>query len=174
LTIKRDYFAEREAQAEARRQYIIKTIRSLDPPVLELFRYLGHLERHYNRKKISPLWQKHLFPSTKKLANKYATTSRAEWIRVFREHLLLLQSHYRALNDGIVERILARFVLELPLELYPPPTPPLAEIKRHYRAVSLKYHPDRGGDAALFRAAKWAYDALASREAPGLDREPVH
>jgi hypothetical protein len=156
LTIKRDYFAEREAKAEARRVYIRDAIRGLDPPVLALFRYLGYLERRYNRRGESPLWQKELYPATKKRANELAKASRAEWIRIFREHLLLIQSTHRALNDVVVHRVLGLFILEFPLEVLPPPKPSLDEVKRRYRAVSLKYHPDRGGDPALFRAARWA------------------
>ncbi|MFP4378631.1 MAG: hypothetical protein ACLFP4_16440, partial [Spirochaetales bacterium] len=130
LTIKRDYFAAREAQAEARRISIRDTIRSLDPPVLALFRYLGYLERHYNRHGESPLWQTELFPSTKKRAGELAKASRAEWIRIFREHLLLIQHAHRALNDVLVQRILALYVLEFPLEVFPPQRPSLTEIKR--------------------------------------------
>lgn len=51
------------------------------------------------------------------------------------------------------------------LGLAPAATP--EEIKRAFRAIALRTHPDRGGDDASFIDAKRAHDvALAAAEAP--------
>ncbi len=34
------------------------------------------------------------------------------------------------------------------------------EVKKAFRSLAMKYHPDKGGDARLFIAAKQAYDYL--------------
>lgn len=44
-----------------------------------------------------------------------------------------------------------------------PPRSPLAEIKRAYRSRALETHPDRGGDAELFRRVQRAYEQAVLR-----------
>uniref|UniRef100_A0A672QPH8 Translocation protein SEC63 homolog n=1 Tax=Sinocyclocheilus grahami TaxID=75366 RepID=A0A672QPH8_SINGR len=41
----------------------------------------------------------------------------------------------------------------------------IAEIKKQYRVLSLKYHPDKGGDEAMFMKLAKAYSALTNEEA---------
>ncbi|XP_064196488.1 translocation protein SEC63 homolog isoform X2 [Anguilla rostrata] len=40
----------------------------------------------------------------------------------------------------------------------------IAEIKKQYRVLSLKYHPDKGGDEAMFMRIAKAYSALTNEE----------
>uniref|UniRef100_A0A8C9VJ11 Translocation protein SEC63 homolog n=1 Tax=Scleropages formosus TaxID=113540 RepID=A0A8C9VJ11_SCLFO len=40
----------------------------------------------------------------------------------------------------------------------------VAEIKKQYRVLSLKYHPDKGGDEAMFMRIAKAYSALTNEE----------
>ena len=44
--------------------------------------------------------------------------------------------------------------------------PGMREVKDKFRVLSKKYHPDRGGDAGLFRRLKTARDVLLNYE-PG-------
>lgn len=47
------------------------------------------------------------------------------------------------------------------------PAATVIEIKRAFRAIALRAHPDRGGDDAVFIAAKRAHDvALAAAQSP--------
>jgi trans-2-enoyl-CoA reductase len=50
-------------------------------------------------------------------------------------------------------------LLPPPSSLHPPPSSP--QIKRAYRALAAREHPDKGGDPARFRAAREAYAVLA-------------
>ena len=38
------------------------------------------------------------------------------------------------------------------------------KLKRHYRKLSLKHHPDRGGDAEEFKKINEAYSTLGDTE----------
>ena len=166
LRIKRDYLADRARIREARHRYIVERMRSLSPHVLATIKYLGHLERHYHGRDESPIWQSHLFPSSKKQADAYLNYATADWVRLFAEHLARLESRYRGFTEVTTSRVLASFLLELVPESIPPRRPPLTEISRTYRRLSLRHHPDRGGDPAHFIAIKRARDALMEPAQP--------
>lgn len=160
--IKRAYLHEREQAQEARRRYILETMRSLPEPVLGFVKYLGRLEEHYSGGARHPVWQSNLFPSTKKQANAYRRYGHVQWIGVFRSHLELLEARYRGFNARTRARLLACFVLEIPLEGPPPRRPTPAEVTANYRRLSMRHHPDRGGDERMFVELQKARDVLAS------------
>ena len=160
FAIKRDYLAERERIREERRRYILSAMRSLPPPVLTTVKYLGYLERHYNAAGRSPVWQKHLFPGSKKKADAYSRYDTRQWLALFRDHLSLLEQRYRGLNELVAERVFACIVLELTPDLIPPARPSQSIVSRHYRRLSMLYHPDRGGDPTMFIEIKRARDVL--------------
>lgn len=163
LAAKRGYLEERARIKEEGHRYIISAMRSLPPAVLRNIKYLGFLERHYNTRGRSPVWQKHLFPSSKKKADIYKRQTTRSWFAVYRRHLLQLVERYRNLPATTADRVYACFVLELPLELIPPARPTPADVARAYRRLSLLHHPDRGGDPDLFIELKRARDSLAAR-----------
>ncbi len=160
FSIKRDYLAERERIREERRRYIQRAVRSLPPPTLASIRYLGYLERHYNAAGLSPLWQQHLFPGSKKQADACSRYDRAAWLDLFEQHLLRLEQRYRDLAPLIARRVHACLVLGLVPSQIPPPRPTADDVARRYRALSLVHHPDRGGDPGLFIQIKRARDVL--------------
>jgi hypothetical protein len=158
--IKRDYLEERARVREARRQYILDTMRSLPPHVLGFIKYLGHLEKRYTAGGSYPLWQKNLFPATKKQARAYAGYELTDWVGVFRLHLRLLRDRYPALSPAFCEKLLACFVLEyLPTQI-PPVWPGRPAVQLQYRRLSLEHHPDRGGDPRGFIELQWAREVL--------------
>lgn len=167
LEIKRDYLADRERYREARRQYILATLRSLPAPTLAFIKYLGYLEEHYNPSRLHPLWQSELFPGSKKQANAYRTYDQGDWIDVFRRHLRLLAGRYRGLNERFREKLLACYLLDCVPPLTPEHTPArwpdATAVVRAYRRMSLIHHPDRGGDPRLFVELKRARDTLAGK-----------
>jgi len=160
--IKRSYLAERERRKEERHEYILAEMRSLPPTILAAVKYLGYLEVHFNSGGNSPVWQKELFPGSKKKADSYRRYNTEAWITLFRHHLKLLRKRYRGMNDEIVKRTLACFVLEITPLGVPPALPSAAQVSRSYRRLSLHYHPDRGGNPALFIELKRARDELAN------------
>ncbi len=164
FSMKREYLQERARTREDRRLYILAALRSLPAPVLETIKYLGYIERHYNGAGSSPVWQKSLFPGSKKTADTYARYDTAAWLHLFREHLRLLVRRYRGFTEKEAERILACFVLELTPKQIPPPLPPAADVSRSYRRLSMLHHPDRGGNPDIFIEIKHARDALAERQ----------
>jgi hypothetical protein len=160
FSIKRDYLAERERIREERRRYIRDSVRALPPPILTFIKYLGYLERYYNAAGLSPVWQKELFPTSKKQADAYQRYTTGDWLRLFREHLSSLEQRYRGLSEIVADRVFACIVLELTPELIPPARPDQALINRSYRRLSLLHHPDRGGDPRMFIQIKRARDVL--------------
>ncbi|MFW6223309.1 MAG: hypothetical protein ACOC4A_00315 [Spirochaetota bacterium] len=161
--IKRAYLRDRERVREARRRYILETMRALPGPVLDFIKYLGRLEQQYSGGRRYPVWQAHLFPSTKKQADAYRRFDRLEWIETFGSHLEELEARYRGFNPQIRARLLACFVLEIPLEGLPARRPTHAQVTAHYRRLSMRHHPDRGGDARMFVELQRARDVLVGR-----------
>ena len=167
FAIKRSYLAERERIKEERRRYIHSRMREL-PPVIRLqIKYLGYLERYYNAAGLSPVWQKRLFPTSKKRADMFQHLTPVEWQRLFRDHLALLVERYPRLTRVIADRVLACLVLGMIPELIPPARPAPPEIARTYRRLSMLHHPDRGGDPTLFISIKRARDVLVNAEQHG-------
>ena len=164
LRIKRDYLAGRARLAEERSRYILERVRSLPQSTVAFVRYLGYLENHYNVAGAHPLWDRHLFPSSKKQVHEYLRYTQLQWISVFRRHMDRLERRYRACLRRTSEALLACFILDcLPAEL-PPVRPPAALVKRRYRELSLQHHPDHGGDAAVFVQLQNARDVLINEQ----------
>ena len=149
---------------EERRQYILSRMRDLPPEQLAVIKYLGHLERHYNAAGESPLWQRRVFPTSKKQANTYTRFSDDEWQRFYRVHLQALIARYPRFRREIGDRVFACLVLGLIPASIPPPVPDQREIAQWYRRQSLRHHPDRGGRADQFIAIKRARDSLLAQK----------
>ncbi len=163
LQIKNDYAAERERVRYERYRYILERMRALPEPVVEFIRYLGHLENFYNPAGEHPLWQAHLFPSTKKRVHSLARYSDLDWIALFRAHLKRMQERYHEFR--LAEQLLACYILDCVPANRPPQLPPPPRVKRAYRALSLRHHPDHGGEARIFLELKRAYELLYGRSA---------
>lgn len=160
LKLKRDYINAREQQQEARRRYILVRMRLLPQPIVEFVRYLGYLEVHFNAVGGHPLWDRHLFPSSKKQVHEYAAYGQRQWLALFRRHMDLLCGRYAGFTPGSAEQLLAGWVLECGSYAIPPVRPAAALVKRRYRELSLRHHPDQGGDPLRFLELKQARDLL--------------
>ncbi len=163
LRLKRDYFAERERIRAERRVAIRGIVRTCPEYALEFLRYLGHLEDHYNAADEHPLWQSQLYPSSKKAAREAAGRNFLDWIATFGEHLEALAVHYRDFSRHDARMLLSAFVLGCPRDDIPPRPPGPRAVARAYRRESLRHHPDRGGDAAMFIELKKAKDTLQGK-----------
>lgn len=160
LNLKREYAIERARQQEARRRYILERMRLLPQPIVLFVRYLGYLEEHFNAAGGHPLWDRHLFPSSKKRVHEYAAYGHREWLELFQRHADLLCARYPAFTLGNAQRLLAGWVLECDSYQIPPTRPASALVKRRYRELSLRHHPDQGGDPLRFLELKQARDLL--------------
>jgi hypothetical protein len=160
FTVKRDYFAERERAKEERHGYILSVMKRLPEDIRAKIRYLGFLERSFNGAGLSPVWQKQLFPTSKRRADEYSRYGDTAWNALFRRHLDALARRYPDLAPVIADRVYASFVLDLVPEAIPPTAPAATRINRSYRRLSLLHHPDRGGDPAMFIEIKRARDSL--------------
>ncbi len=78
-------------------------------------------------------------------------------------------SHLESTEEADVLRLLERFWQRFAseeqrdealavIELVPPATYP--EIRRQYRRLAMRWHPDRGGDAERFKRLEWAMRVL--------------
>lgn len=160
LRIRREYLAERARKQAQRRQEIRRLVRDLPEPVLAFFKYLGYLENHYNSAGKHPVWQNQLFPSSRKAARRYAEFTPLQWIEVFRRHLVSLEHRYRRFSETTGLRLLACFILECVPRGIPPKWPSRSQITSNYRRLSLRHHPDRGGDSRMFIELKRARDTF--------------
>ena len=163
LRLKRDYLASRERIKAERRVAIREIVRTCPDYALTFMRYLGHLEDHYNAAGEHPLWQSQLYPSSKRAAHRTSVRGFVDWIKVFERHLEALAVHYHDFSERDSRMLLSTFVLGCPPDSIPPRAPHERAVARAYRRESLRHHPDRGGDAAVFIELKKAKDNLQGK-----------
>ncbi len=168
LKIKREYLQEQQRRKEERIRYIAAAMRALPEPILEFIKYLARVEQHYNHSGAYPVWNRHMFPGTKKRVHEYRRFDKREWIQFFRAYLDMLAERYRPLSEETAERLLACFILGcVPQGPVNPEAngglqwPDSATVTRQYRKLSLQYHPDRGGESDMFVELKRAREVLS-------------
>jgi hypothetical protein len=149
---------------EERRAYIAEKMRSLPGPTLSFITYLARVERtRYNRAGRCPVWDEHLFPSTKKRVHEYERYDRSRWLRFFRGYMAKLEARYRSHGPAESDRLLAYFTLQYHPQEGSGEAPDPRLIRRNYRRLSKLYHPDAGGDPEHFVELKRAFDSLLTR-----------
>ena len=161
FAIKRDYLNHRKDLKRRRESYILARVRELDPQILRFIRYLGKLEQKLNAAGKTPVWEKTVYPGSKKRADEYLRCSLDQWIQIFRSFGDGLQRRYpRKAGIADWERVFAAFILECPPGEDSAHYPDEALVRRQYRKLSKLYHPDSGGNPEHFRLIKQARDIL--------------
>lgn len=160
FAVKHAYLTDRARIRDERRRYIAHAVRALHPTLKEGITYLRRLERNYSAARQCPIWEKHLYPATKKRVDQYSRSTSAQRHALFREHLELLSDRYHRFPAAVAKRVAACLALGLVPTAVPPVRPTREEVNRAYRRLSLVYHPDRGGDPSMFREIKRARDLL--------------
>ncbi|ORC32751.1 hypothetical protein B4O97_15770 [Marispirochaeta aestuarii] len=161
FAIKRDYLNHRKDLKRRRESYILARVRELDPQILRFIRYLGKLEQKLNAAGKTPVWEKTVYPGSKKRADEYLRCSLDQWIQIFRSFGDGLQKRYpRKAGIADWERVFAAFILECPPGEDSAHYPDEALVRRQYRKLSKLYHPDSGGNPEHFRLIKQARDIL--------------
>ncbi len=163
FAVKRRYIEERERKKEERSRYIAARMRALPSPVIEFVKLLALVEQNsYHRRGRFPVWERELFPQTKKRVHEYERFDYAQWIHFFRDYLGKLDRKYGRKEQIFSEKLLALFVLDIIPEGVPIRFPKEDTVKREYRRLSKLHHPDRGGKAEYFVELKRARDLLLS------------
>ena len=118
-----------------------------------------NLERHHHPAESTPVWNRTMLPKTKKYAREITGYSEIEWQRLFSRFLDSLAERYHSFSDKESLRIEALMTLGFTLRVLQT-SPENPEIIEQFRKLSKKHHPDRGGDAEVFRRIKTARDFL--------------
>lgn len=160
LGIKRSYLAERQKWQEEREIYILKRMKALPTCKIRFVRFLADWEQSLNGQGEFPFWMNHLYPETKKRVHQYEKFTTVQWEAFFREYLKGMLEHYHLKIDPLAEKLTACCILELIPRIDPLCFPDRQDILRSYRMLCRRYHPDRGGDPALFVLLQRAREVL--------------
>lgn len=164
LDLKQDYLNHRRSLAAQRAEYIRRRVLSLPPEFLRLLRNLGRYEKRLNRAGKTPVWEKTLYPKTKKAADKFDQWGIEEWLTAAEEFGRALSSRYPRAPKCNWQRFSALLFLDLLPEngstAETTATIDPGRIKEAFRRLSKQHHPDSGGDPASFRRLRWALNYL--------------
>lgn len=168
LDLKGEYLRHQQLLAERRSAYIRERVLALPPEILRLLRNLGHFEKGVNRAGKTPVWEKLLYPKSKKSADAYHLRTMDEWLNSVEEFGRAIENRYPRRPNCNWRRFSALIILELLPEEYNGRSLAMQidrdSIKEAFRRLSKAYHPDSGGDPASFRRLRWARDQLLGEE----------
>ena len=150
FAVKRNYLNEQRRRKAQRENDILSRMRSLPADINRFIRLLAEWEKSVNPVKDYPFWSRELYPRSKKKAEEYISYSRMDWILCFENYLRRFRKYYRNVTEPFTEKLLACFVLELIPRGYPFRFPDIDTVKKQYRILSKKYHPDTGGSDPYF------------------------
>jgi hypothetical protein len=155
LKIKKEFSDGKKDAKRKKDEYIIKRMNSVLPDARIFIAYLARYEKSLNNRKRFPEWTKFIYPGTKKQADKLTKFSRLEWAELFSSYVERLEKRYKDIDKKYAGKIVSLFVMELPIKKHSED-----EIKKQYRMLSKKYHPDVGGDSAYFNLLQKAREVL--------------
>ena len=160
IRLKRRYLDHRALLKKRREEYIQQRVKSLDSRILEFLLILGRHEKQLNHADRTPVWEKTLYPATKKLADAYHDYTIEQWSELAEQFGTALQQRYHRSTVEHWNYILAAFLLEaLPAD-GSFRLPNSTTVRRQYRKLSKRHHPDQGGDPEQFRRLKEAFELL--------------
>jgi hypothetical protein len=145
LKIKKDFLNNKEKEKKKKDEYILKKMLELPDEVKTFIIYFSKYEKSLNRRKRFPIWAKFIYPQNKKIADSMLKYNKNKWINLFFKYIEHLKERYKTYNDKYANKIIALFILELPIKKHSE-----EEIKNQYRKLSKKHHPDLGGNSKDF------------------------
>jgi len=145
LKFKKEYINDLNSKKKLKDQYIYNKMRLLPEYIRIYIHYFGKYEKSLNMKQSHYVWSKILYPNSKKKADIMNEYKKTDWIRLFFDFVRELKIHYNWIDETYGNKLVALFILELPIKKYSE-----EEIKRQYRILSKKYHPDTGGSQLEF------------------------
>ena len=160
LAIKKDYLNGREEAARQREAYILKQVKTLTPRRRQALRFLAEWEESINRAGERPVWEKTVYPGSKKRADQLTILSGSAWLSLYDGFLEAMGRRYPGIEPRLTKMIRATLVLELIPSIHPLRFPDRDEAARAYRRLCRTAHPDAGGRAEYFIRIKESRDFL--------------
>jgi hypothetical protein len=160
LTVKRDYLADREEAARQREAYILEQVKALTPRRRQALRFLAEWEESLNRAGERPVWEKTVYPGSKKRADEMTRLTGGGWLRLYDDFLAAMGRRYPGVDPRLVRMIRSSLVLDLIPAVHPLHFPDRDEVARAYRRLCRTAHPDAGGRAEYFIRIKESRDYL--------------
>lgn len=158
FAIKLDYLSGREKLKKAREDYIKEKILLFPSNVLNAVKKLKKFEQKYNMRKKNPLCIKYFIPETKKKVNKLFKFTLCQWFGYFNAFIEETKLKYRNIDLKYAKAIAFSSILDVDIDCKKEQLQSC--IKKQFRIMSKKYHPDLGGDPELFRLLKQAKEKL--------------
>ena len=140
-----------------REKYISDKIKSLPENILRTIQYFARIEMNLNTKKLLPVWKTIIYPKTKKRAYELHELTKLQLTDLFYNFINGLKKRYGNIDEKHSNKVVSLFILELPIKKHSK-----EEIKRQFRKLSFKHHPDAGGNAEEFNLIQKASKTLLS------------
>ena len=159
LAVKSKWMKDRLSWKEKRKAKIEKTMARLPLRRKKEIAELKSLEKTCNPAGKTPLWKYYLYPSTIKRAGEFSIQNDIEWFNIYSLFLTDLTDRYQNFSNRAALRSEALLLLGFELT-GTGEKPGKRKINERFRALSKSHHPDRGGNADVFRRLKTARDVL--------------
>ncbi|HPO48815.1 MAG TPA: DnaJ domain-containing protein [Spirochaetota bacterium] len=156
--IRNKYIIERRTIKLKKEKYIYQKMIALPEPLKKLLKYINAVEKKIKNDNKKGLWSKFFYPTTKNKVDKMVKYSNVQWGILIFNFLDEISKMYNVRLNVKIYKKTALFELEIYEDIVNFET-----IKKQYRILSMKYHPDKGGDAICFNALKNAKDILLKK-----------
>jgi len=154
LRLKREYLNKIDTKKKEKRDYILKKMRKLPYNIQFYIKSLANYEKSLSCNNCQ-IWIECFYPKTKKKVNSYFNYSLFDWLKTAENFKVLLVKRFKDIDINYFKRITSFLILDLTSD-----NNSIDLIKKKYRVLSKKYHPDHGGDSDYFKKIKDAYEFL--------------
>lgn len=159
LTVKKNWIEQRQSWQEERKKAIKEMMAVLPEERLRNLEMMGRLEEKHHPHGRRPVWDKLVFPRTKKRAGELIHYEELQWQDLANIHLNNLAGRYPGTSSEEMLKVEAKLIMgfnQIPVSDYPDKH----AVQERFRKLSKRYHPDGGGESTLFRRLKTARDIL--------------
>ncbi|HNZ28010.1 MAG TPA: hypothetical protein PLG34_09445 [Spirochaetota bacterium] len=153
LLMKKKYLDKTTALKKKKEENIRKILNNLSSSKKIILKSLLEDEKKYNIK--ITLWRKYFFPNSLKKAEKLIKISNIELSEIIESFMEDFKKKYDNCISIKYKKVLCKFIMETALNKISP-----GVVRKNYRELSKKYHPDLGGDPAHFKKLSEAKNIL--------------
>jgi len=154
LKLRKEHLNKIDCKKKKKNDYILKKMRQLPDNIQFLIKSLAKYEKSLTGKNCV-IWLDFFYPKTKKKVNSYFKLNFFDWLKSADKYTGLLAKRFKKIDFNHIIRITSIFILGLSED-----NCSAEKIKKSYRTLSKKYHPDQGGDPDFFKKIKDAYEFL--------------